>query len=227
MRGLKDIDYVLAKLAFMRAERIWPNGLRYLWTDAFGLVLLVSLYDELKEQRFLDEAVQLVAEVERVLGRKRGIRIGEEPDRDGQYFHYLAMWLYALAVLGRYAPSYREKGIALARDIHDPFVVPGRGVMWKMKEDLSGPYPGYGFGALDAFDGYVSYRLLDEQRLAQEIGEMRTIIDRTAGDLVITQDLGLGIMLWMTQFFPEEWWAALQRQRSLAVLDRMWMEEGY
>src|SRR4029079_483055 len=101
MRGLKDIDYVLAKLAFMRAERIWPNGLRYLWTDAFGLVLLVSLYDELKEQRFLDEAGQLVAEVERVLGRKRGIRIGEEPDRDGQYFHYLAMWLYALGVLGR------------------------------------------------------------------------------------------------------------------------------
>jgi hypothetical protein len=31
-----------------------------------------------------------------------------------------------------------------------------------MKEDLSGPYPSYGFGALDAFDGYVSYRLLDE-----------------------------------------------------------------
>jgi len=46
--------------------------------------------------------------------------------------------------------------------IHRPFVVPGRGVIWKMKEDLSGPYPGYGFGALDAFDGYVSYRLLDE-----------------------------------------------------------------
>lgn len=38
-----------------------------------------------------------------------------------------------------------------------------------MKEDLSGPYPGYGFGALDAFDGYVSYRLLDEQALANEI----------------------------------------------------------
>ena len=226
MRGLKDIDYVLAKLAFMRAERIWPNGLRYLWTDAFGLVLLVSLYDELKEQRFLDEALQLVADVERVLGRKRGIRIGEEPDRDGQYFHYLAMWLFALSVLGRYEPSYREKGIALAHDIHGPFVVPGRGVMWKMKEDLSGPYPGYGFGALDAFDGYVSYRLLDEKRLAQEIGEMRAIIDRTAGDLVITQDLGLGMMLWMTQFFPEEWWAALQRQRSLAVLDRIWMRKA-
>ena len=227
MRGLKDIDYVLAKLAFMRNERIWPNGLRYLWTDAFGVVLLVSLYEELKEERFLDEAEWLVADVMRVLGRKRGIRIGEEADRDGQYFHYLSMWLYALYVLGRLKPEYRERGIALARDIHRPFVVPGRGVIWKMKEDLSGPYPGYGFGALDAFDGYVSYRLLDEQGLAEEIAEMKEIIDETAGNLVITQDLGLGMMLWMSQFFPEEKWAELQRRRSLAMLDRMWVDEGY
>ena len=227
MTGLKDINYVLAKRAFMRSERIWPNGLRYLWTDAFGLVLLVSLYDELKEQRFLDEAAQLVAEVDRVLGRKRGIRIGEESDRDGQYFHYLAMWLYALAVLGRYLPAYRERGVALARDIHGPFVVPGRGVIWKMKEDLSGPYPGYGFGALDAFDGYVSYRLLDEAALASEIADMREIIDRSAADLVVTQDLGLGMMLWLTHFFPDEHWAELQSRRSLAMLDRMWIDDGY
>jgi hypothetical protein len=227
MRGLKDTDYVLAKLAFMRNERIWPNGLRYLWTDAFGVVLLVSLYEVLKEERFLDEAEWLVADVMRVLGRKRGIRIGEESDRDGQYFHYLSMWLYALYVLGRIKPEYRERGIALARDIHRPFVVPGRGVIWKMKEDLSGPYPGYGFGALDAFDGYVSYRLLDEEGLAPEIAEMKDIIDRTAGQLVITQDLGLGMMLWMTQFFLEEKWAELQRRRSLAMLDRMWVDDGF
>jgi hypothetical protein len=227
MRGLRDVDYVLRKLTWMRAERIWPNGLRYLWTDAFGLVLFVSLYEALKEEHYLGEAKQLVAEVERVLGRKRGIRIGEERDRDGQYFHYLAMWLYALAVLGRYESAYRDKGIALARAIHRPFVVPGRGVSWKMKEDLSAPYPGYGFGALDAFDGYVSYRLLDEKALAEEIAEMRLIIDKTAGDLIITQDLGLGMMLWMTHFFPDEWWAELQRRRSLAMLDRMWIEDGY
>ncbi|HXG79679.1 MAG TPA: hypothetical protein VNJ31_10120 [Methyloceanibacter sp.] len=222
MKGLKDIQYVLAKLDFMRRERIWPNGLRYLWTDAFGLVLLVSLYEALKEQPYLDQAAWLVADVERVLGRKRGIRIGEEPERDGQYFHYLAMWLYALSVLGRYETAYRAKGIALAHAIHRPFVVPGRGVLWKMKEDLSGPYPGYGFGALDAFDGYVSHRALDESALAEEIAEMRAIIDRTAANLVITQDLGLGMMLWMTHFFPEEWWAELQRRRALAMLDRMW-----
>ncbi len=227
MMGLTDIDYVLRKLDWMRAERIWPNGLRYLWTDAFGLVLFVSLYQALEEERYLDEAEQLVADVDRVLGRERGIRIGEESDRDGQYFHYLAMWLFALAVLGRFRPAYKERGVALARAIHDPFVVPDRGVIWKMQEDLSGPYPGYGFGALDAFDGYVSYRLLDEQALAREIGEMRTLIEQTAEDLAITQDLGLGMMLWLTQFFPEEDWAVRQRSRSLAVLDQMWQEEGY
>ena len=35
--------------------------------------------------------------------------------------------------------------------------------IWKMKEDLSGPYPGFGLGALDALDGYEVYRLLDEE----------------------------------------------------------------
>lgn len=227
MTGLKDIDYVLAKLDFMRAEQIWPNGLRYLWTDAFGLVLLLSLYEELKEQRYLDEAAQLVAEVDRVLGRPRGIRIGEEPDRDGQYFHYLAMWLYALAVFGRYEPAYRDKGIACARAVHRPFVLPGRGVIWKMREDLSGPYPGYGFGALDAFDGYVSYRLLGETALAEEIAEMRDLIEASYRHLAITQDLGIGMMLWMSHFFADEPWARVQRARCLGTLDGMWQEEGY
>ena len=227
MPGLRDIDYVLRKLEWMRAESIWPNGLRYLWTDAFGLVLLVSLYRELGEARYLDEAEKLVAEVDRVLGRARGIRIGEEPDRDGQYFHYLAMWLYALAVLGRYKPSYREKGIGLAREIHDAFVVPGRGVWWKMEEDLSAPYPGYGFGALDAFDGYVSYRLLGEEALARQIADMQRLIEGTVNSLSITQDLGIGMMLWMAHFFPEERWARVQRSRCLNVLDRMWNPRGF
>lgn len=43
MPACKDIAYVLDKLSWMRAERIWPNGQRYTWTDAFGVVLLVSL----------------------------------------------------------------------------------------------------------------------------------------------------------------------------------------
>jgi len=227
MTACNDTRYVLDKLSWMRAEQIWPNGRRYLWTDAFGVVLLVSLYAELEQPRYLEEAQSLVGEVERVLGRRRGIRIGEAADRDGQYFHYLAMWLYALGILGRYLPHYRTLGVGLARDIHDAFVLPGRGVWWKMKEDLSGPYPGHGFGALDAFDGYVSYRLLDEVSLSRQIADMRRLIERESPDLKITQDLGIGMMLWMTHFFPDEDWAVTQRWRGLAVLDRMWVDAGY
>ena len=122
MPACRDIPYVLDKLNWMRAERIWPNGLRYTWTDAFGVVLLVSLYAELGEPRFLDEAEWVVSEVDRVLGRPRGIRIGEVPDRDGQYFHYLAMWLYALSVLARHVPTYRRKGVDLVH-LSAPYLI--------------------------------------------------------------------------------------------------------
>lgn len=225
---LHDTDYVLRKLEWMRAERIWPNGLRYLWTDAFGVVLYLSLHRETGEQRWLDEAERLVAEVERVLGRPRGMRIGEASDRDGQYFHYLAMWMFALARLGETRPEYRARGIALARDVHRAFVIPGRGVIWKMKEDLSGPYPGYNLGAMDAFDGYVSYRLLDDQELAPEIAEMKALIEMQYPVLDIDQDLGLGMMVWLAHFFPEEEWAQVQTTRAIRALDRLWTDPpGY
>ncbi|MBY5535523.1 hypothetical protein HFO42_17700 [Rhizobium leguminosarum] len=225
---LRDMDYVLAKLEWMRSERIWPNGLRYLWTDAFGVMLYLSLYQQTGEERWLDAAEELVGEVDRVLGRPRGYRIGEASDRDGQYFHYLAMWLFALARLGDVKPEYRAKGIAVAKAIHPAFVLPGRGVIWKMEEDLRAPYPGYGLGAMDAFDGYVSYRCLDPRALTDEIDEMRTLIERQYRTLDIDQDLGLGMMLWLCHFFPTEDWARVQTERSLAALDRLWIDPpGY
>ena len=222
--ALTEIDYVLSKLAWMREQRVWPNGRRYLWTDAFGVVLYVSLYRHTGERRWLDEVEALVADVERVLGRQRGIRIGEAVDRDGQYFHYLAMWMFALARLGEELPEYRQRGVALVRQVHDAFVLKGRGVIWKMAEDLSAPYPGYGLGAMDAFDGYVSYRLLDEDALAREIAEMREIIEMQYRALAIDQDLGLGMMLWLAHFFPDEDWAQLQTRRSLDALDELWTD---
>lgn len=225
---LRDFTAVQARLAWMRQANIWPNGLRYLWTDAFGVVLLVSLWHELRDERLLRECEWVVAEVERVLGRRRGIRIGEEPDRDGQYFHYLAMWIFALDRLGAIDARYRAKAIALVRDIHHAFVVPGTGVIWKMREDLSGPYPGFGLGALDAFHGLVVYRLLDPAGLAPEIAEMTALVERSYRTLTITQDLGLGMMLWMSHFFADEPWAVVQRGRALAMLDRMWVDPpGY
>jgi len=219
---------VLSKLDWMRKRRIWPNGMRYLWTDAFGVVLLVSLYRELRRNEFLDKAQWVIAEVERVLGRRRGFRIGEAEDRDGQYFHYLAMWVFALSRLGKILPEYRTKAIRLVKDIHPAFLIPGRGIHWKMLEDLSAPYPGFGLGSLDPFHGYIVYRLLDEDTLGDEIRQMKTIVERSYGKLVINQDLGLGMMLWMTSRFAEEEWAGVQRERSLAILDQMWIDPpGY
>jgi len=226
---MNHIDRVLEKLDWMQIQGIWPNGLRYLWTDAFGVVLLVSLYRKLGEQRFLEQAEWVVAEVTRVLGRPRGIRIGEAPDRYGQYYHYLAMWLYALHVLGSEKPLYRNQAIALARDIHPAFVIPDVGVIWKMREDLSEPDPDFGgLGALDPFHGYIVYRLLDPAALTNEIKEMRSLVETYYSNLTITQDLGLGMMLWFTHFAPDEPWAELQRKRSLITLEAMWRDPpGY
>jgi len=138
------------------------------------------------------------------------------------------MWLFALHVLGRTRPAYREQAIALARAIHPSFVVPGVGVIWKMAEDLSGPYPGYGLGALDPFHGYVVYRLIDEQALAPEIADLQPLVQRSHPSLEVTQDLGLGMILWTCQFFPEESWSRTLRARALSTLERMWIDPpGY
>jgi hypothetical protein len=90
--------------------------------DAFGLVLLVFLRRMLRDDAYLHEAEWLVAEVERVLGRPRGLRIAEASDRDGQHFYHLAMWLVALGRLGEFRPEYRDRGVSLAQDFHSAFV---------------------------------------------------------------------------------------------------------
>jgi hypothetical protein len=222
------LDAVLERLARMRSSGIWPNGQRYLWTDAFGVVLLVSLYEAFAESKYLEEAKQVVRDVDRVLGRPLGIRIGEAADRDGQYFHYLAMWMFALKRLGEHCPDYRTKAVELVKQVHPRFVVPGRGVIWKMEEDLSGPYPGYGWGALDSFHGYVVYRLLDAKALAREVADMQQLVSQSYPSLHVDQDLGLGMLLWMSHFFPEEPWGRTLRDRSLRTLDRMWIDPpGY
>ena len=78
MSRLSDTRYAVDKLAWMRKERIWPNGLRYLWTDAFGVVLLVSLYEAPRDERYLDEAEGLVAEV-----KSRARAAARHPHRRG------------------------------------------------------------------------------------------------------------------------------------------------
>ncbi len=92
----------------------------------------------------------------------------------------------------------------------------------------SGPSPGYGFGALDAFHGYVVYRQLGETELAREIADLRELIELRRRPPRIAQDLGLGMMLWMTHFYPHEAWALRQRRESLEELAALWTDPpGY
>ena len=72
------------------------------------------------------------------------------------------------------------------------------------------------------------YRLLDPIGLAPEIAEMMALVEASYRALTITQDLALGMMLWLSHFFPDEPWALTQRPRALAMLDRMWVDPpGY
>jgi hypothetical protein len=225
-----DLAKVIKKLEWMENNKIWPNGLRYLWTDAFGLVLLVSLYQKTKDEKYLVQSQTLVKDVRKVLGRKRGIRIGEEPDRDGQYYHYLIMWIFALWRLGQVDKNYADMPINLVKEIHKPFLNQGVGVYWKMKEDLSGPYPGYGYGAMDHLDGYVVYRLIDKEQkfLKDEIKDMEILTMKSFKMMDTDQDLGAGMTLWLTHFFPQEEWSIHLRKMSLKKLDKMWVDPpGY
>ncbi|MEZ5238949.1 MAG: hypothetical protein R2716_08345 [Microthrixaceae bacterium] len=226
LAGGDPVEAVLGRLAWAESERIWPNGLRYLWTDGFGVVLLCSLAEATGEEHHLGRAEDLVGEVDRVLGRSVGYRIGETPDRYGQYFHYLTVWAFALGVLGRRRTGYRERALQLLRGVHPRFVVPGRGIHWKMLEDLSGPEPGFGMGALDPFQALAVYRFIDGGRgeLARETAELEALVEQLWEDLVIHQDLGLGMMLWAASWCARDRWALVHRRRSLEVLEAMWVE---
>lgn len=186
---------VLARLSFARGEGIWPNGERHLFTDAFGVALLTSLYRTSGDDHWLRVAQHLVGEVDRAL----------LVDLEAQDYHALTMWIFALMRLGDIDARHRRSAIALAREIH-----------------------GQAKSAVDPFYGHVIYRLLDEESLREEIGELEEIVADTYESLVVRQDLALGSMLWLTHFFPNEPWARLQESRSLEMLDRLWVDPpGY
>jgi hypothetical protein len=53
-------------------------------------------------------------------------------------------------------------------------------------------------------------------------------VRRLYPDLHVTQDLGLGMILWLSHFFLGATWARVLRERALATLDRMWIDPpGY
>ncbi|KAA8909396.1 hypothetical protein FN846DRAFT_898317 [Sphaerosporella brunnea] len=226
---------------------------RYLWTDAFGVLNFLTLHMLTSEPHYLTFAHRLIETVHSVLGRTRdgtsflpgasesaplsgGLRIGKReehgPDGDGQYHHYLTLWMFAL---NRYSvaaadPHYNSLGIQLARAIHPAFVT-GRGtdrprIYWKVSMDLSRPLvPSQ--GNLDPFDGYVIFKLLDEHKMSgeegleKEIEDYRKIVQENWRRYHSEDPLDLGMSLWTAHWRLEEEWARHMKEAAVDSLRQL------
>lgn len=227
---------------------------RYLWTDAFGVINFITLHNECNKMspssgdRYLTLARQLADTVHNVLGRTRdgkhrlpgatddnplggGLRIGKMEehgrDGDGQYHHYLTIWMFALNRLSLATgdPTYNQQAVALAKAIHPRFFInrdsPRPRMVWKMAMDLSSPLVA-SEGNLDPIDGYVIFRLLQASAMAagagpvleDEIRDYRRVMARKGEHFVSSDPLDLGMTLWTAHWFAEkEDWAGRLAER--------------
>lgn len=209
---------------------------RYLWTDGFAVVNFLTLYKTQSDARYLSFARRLIETAHDILGRMRdgsarlpgatddqpllgGLRIGKEDDEedsdgDGQYFHYLTVWMFALnrMAVASGDRAYNDLAISLAKAVHPRFMV-NRGsarprMFWKMSIDLSRPLV-RSEGNLDPIDGYVVYSLLqktagDSDVLSPEIADYKKILDTKWQSYSSSDPLDLGMTLWTSHWFGEE-----------------------
>jgi hypothetical protein len=194
------------------------------------------------DDRYLTLARRLAQTVHEVLGRTRdgrsrlpgatdenplggGLRIGKidehGSDGDGQYHHYLTIWMFALNRLSLATgdPTYNRQAVALAKAIHPHFFI-GRHssrprMVWKMSMDLSAALVG-SQGNLDPIDGYVVFRLLqaaamkmgEGEVLTEEIADYKKVMEGKGKHFVSSDPLDLGMTLWTAHWFAEkEDWA--------------------
>ncbi|KAF8247131.1 hypothetical protein K440DRAFT_654902 [Wilcoxina mikolae CBS 423.85] len=226
---------------------------RYLWVDAFGVINFITLFKSTGSRRYLTLASCLISVVHEVLGRTRdgtallpgaspshplsgGLRIGKEDelgsDGDGQYHHYLTLWMFALNrfSLAAAEPRYNTLAIELAQAIHPAFMTNRDSerprMYWKVSIDLTHPLVGTE-GNLDPFDGYIIYSLLNETggggKLEQEIAEYKKIVDAKWRSYHSDDPLDLGMTLWTAhwKYREEEWLSSIKDGafESLVSLD--------
>ncbi|KAI1912267.1 hypothetical protein LOZ61_003429 [Ophidiomyces ophidiicola] len=261
-RFKESMESVYGKTADIPDPDAWvppinPGGLngRYLWTDAFGVLNFLTLNKESpqNDRKYLTLAKRLVCNVHDTLGHTRdrtarlpgatdsnplggGLRIGKVsetgPDGDGQYHHYLTLWMFALNRLSMATgdASYNFQAISLAKAIHPRFVVERASnairMVWKMSMDLSEPLV-ENEGHLDPIDGYLVFRLLQSsaashgegQILSDEIEDYARIMDRKKGQRVSSDTLDLGMSMWTAHWLAaKETWAADLRAKCLSQL---------
>ncbi|MBE3046920.1 hypothetical protein IMZ48_31200 [Candidatus Bathyarchaeota archaeon] len=235
---------------------------RYLWTDAFGVVNFITLYKETSTKPvYLELAKSLVRTVHDVLGRTRdgrsrlpratdeqplkgGLRIGkmEESggDGDGQYHHYLTLWMFALNRLALAAgePEYNDLAVQLGEAVHPHFLrrhpLNRHKMVWKVSMDLETVLVG-SEGHLDAATGYAVYHLVQctarhfdpsSPALGREVKDFIDLqMNRNEGRFVSASSdpLDLGMGLWMCQLVKGEGWTRELAEESLeaarALLD--------
>lgn len=212
------------------------NG-RYLWTDAFAVCNFISLYRVTRDSRYLVLAERLVQVVHDVLGSTRdqtrrlpgaseqhplqgGLRIGKIAasgmDSDGQYYHYLTVWMFALNRLSKVTNKavYNDLGIELVQSIHPKFVAYTEGrpcpkIVWKMNTDLTDVLVSHE-GNMDAAQGYLAYTLLQEANrqepdiLSKEINDLKIIVENHVPRRSRHKDpLDLGMGMWIAHFFAD------------------------
>ncbi|KAM6515879.1 hypothetical protein FALCPG4_014086 [Fusarium falciforme] len=228
---------------------------RYLWTDAFGVVNLITLFEATTTQKYLILARRLVQTVHDVLGRTRdgsarlpgatdeeplkgGLRIGKMDasgsDGDGQYHHYLTLWMFALNRLSWATgdPSFNDLAIQLAISIHPHFVFRSSNrlkMVWKISMDMQKvlvPSEGH----LDAATGYAIYRMIQEaavrqgrkdQLLKKEISDYEQIMSRKGSVTPSGDPLDLGMGLWIAHFYQNEEWADTFTEEALELADQI------
>lgn len=231
---------------------------RYLWTDGFAVVNFLTFYTETKDKRYLDYAKRLVKTVHDVLGHTRdgksrlpgatddhplsgGLRIGKideaGSDGDGQYFHYLTVWMFALSrmTLITLDDWYNEQAVSLARVVLPRFMrnmdSDRPRMFWKMSMDLSRPLV-MSEGNLDPIDGYVTYKLLQAASgnatvLDQEIKALKKIVNTKWQHYSSTDPLDLGMTLWTAHWLRrDEEWASVLCHRAVSCLKRL-VSSGY
>ena len=152
-----------------------------------------------------------------------------------EYFHYLTKWAFALSRMGQIKNDQRyiRWAIDLIKAVHSKFVYRDQQnrlhMYWKMSIDLT--YPAVpSEGNLDPYDGYITYRLVDEladqRELDSEIGDMKTMVDAKYARYHSSDPLDLGEALWITHWYPDETWAKVVTTKSLQALEELW-QNGY
>jgi hypothetical protein len=128
-----------------------------------------------------------------------------EWERDGQYFHYLTKWMFALDQVSRATrePHFNLWARELAEVAHRSFCTGHTRMVWKMSTDLSRPLVP-SMGQHDPLDGLITFAQLDATALASSstppgpglsaaIDEFATMIQRI--DFATEDPLGLGALL--------------------------------